>query len=405
MKHALENIRILDLSRVLAGPCCTQILGDLGADIIKIERPHQGDDTRKWGPPFLKDDIGSDTEESAYYLSANRNKRSVAVDITTEEGQDIIHKLLEKSDVLIENFKVGNLAKYGLSYENIKARHPHIIYCSITGFGQNGALASEPGYDFLAQAMGGLMAITGEKGGAPMKAGVALSDVMTGHYAAIGILAALQSRAQTGTGQHIDLSLLDCTLAGMTNIAQYYLTAGKPAPRQGNAHSTIVPYQAFATKDGHIIIAVGNDRQFTRFCDHIGQSAWAQDARFATNQKRVANRDILLPEIEAIIAQKESATWLAGLREADVPCGPVNDMAQAFAEPQVQERDMQIQMKHSATSEDIDLVGSPLKLSNTPVSYRHAPPTNGQHTDTLLKELLGMDEDNIDMLRKKDVIA
>jgi crotonobetainyl-CoA:carnitine CoA-transferase CaiB-like acyl-CoA transferase len=405
MKHALENIRILDLSRVLAGPCCTQILGDLGADIIKIERPHQGDDTRKWGPPFLKDDSGSDTEESAYYLSANRNKRSVAVDITTEEGQDIIHKLLEKSDVLIENFKVGNLAKYGLSYEDIKARHPHIIYCSITGFGQNGALASEPGYDFLAQAMGGLMAITGEKDGAPMKAGVALSDVMTGHYAAIGILAALQSRAQTGTGQHIDLSLLDCTLAGMTNIAQYYLTAGKPAPRQGNAHSTIVPYQAFATKDGHIIIAVGNDRQFTRFCDHIGQSAWAQDARFATNQKRVANRDILLPEIEAIIAQKESATWLAGLREADVPCGPVNDMAQAFAEPQVQERDMQIQMKHSATSEDIDLVGSPLKLSNTPVSYRHAPPTNGQHTDTLLKELLGMDEDNIDMLRKKDVIA
>ncbi len=405
MKHALENIRILDLSRVLAGPCCTQILGDLGADIIKVERPNQGDDTRKWGPPFLKDSNGDDTEESAYYLSANRNKRSIAVDFTTADGQELIHKLLEKSDVLIENFKVGNLAKYGLSYEQIKTRHPHIIYCSITGFGQNGVLSSEPGYDFLAQAMGGLMAITGEKEGGPMKVGVALSDVMTGHYAAIGILAALQSRTHTNKGQHIDLSLLDCTLAGMTNIAQYYLTSGNLAKRQGNAHSTIVPYQAFATKDGHIIIAVGNDRQFTRLCDFIGKSEWAQDVRFATNQKRVANRETLIPAIEAIIAQKDSATWLAGLRDVDVPCGPVNDMAQAFDEPQVQERAMKINMTHSATGENIDLVGSPLKLSETPVTYRHAPPTNGEHTDMLLKELLGMDENNIDNLRKKDVIA
>ena len=282
-QNTLDNIRVLDLSRVLAGPSCTQILGDLGADIIKIERPGHGDDTRKWAPPYLKDTDGHDTNESAYYLSANRNKRSLAVDLTTEAGQDLIHKLLEKSDVLIENFKTGNLARYGLSYNQIKDRHPHLIYCSITGFGQNGPLSTEPGYDFLAQAMSGLMAITGEPDGEPMKIGVALSDVMTGLYAAVGILSALHARTTTGKGQHVDLALLDCTLAGMVNIAQYYLTSGNLAPRLGNAHSTIVPYQCFAASDGYLIIAVGNDRQFKRLADFIGKPEWTNDERFSTN--------------------------------------------------------------------------------------------------------------------------
>lgn len=408
MTGALSDIRILDLSRVLAGPVCTQIFGDLGADIIKIERPGtdgaQGDDTRRWGPPFLKDSAGQDTAESAYYLSANRNKRSITVDITTKDGQALIKSLLAKCDILIENFKVGGLEKYGLSYDKLKAEFPALIYCSITGFGQNGPLATEPGYDFLAQAMSGLMACTGEPDGAPMKAGVALSDIMTGHQAAIAILAALHHREKTGQGQYIDVSLLDSTIAAMTNIAQYYLTSGTPAPRLGNAHSTIVPYQAFAARDGYVILAVGNDRQFRRFCDYIDKSAWADDPRFATNSARIRYREPLIAELSGIMAQKTVDEWLEILREINVPGGPVNNMDHVFAEPQVKERDMAIEMKHPLSDEPVKLVGSPLKMSGTPVSYRHPPPTCGQHTDNILQEILGLSQDKINELKEKGIL-
>ncbi|MBU0800405.1 MAG: CoA transferase [Alphaproteobacteria bacterium] len=403
MSGALAGLRVVDLSRVLAGPVCTQILGDLGAEIIKIERPGQGDDTRKWGPPFLKDAEGNDTTESAYYLAANRNKQSVAVDITTPEGQDVIHQMLADADVLIENFKTGGLSKYGLGYAELKARYPRLVYCSITGFGQNGPLSSEPGYDFLAQAMSGLMAITGEVDGAPMKAGVALSDVMTGLYAAIGILAALQSRTATGMGQHVDVALLDCTIASLTNIAQYYLTAGTLAPRLGNAHSTIVPYQVFAAQDGFVIIAVGNDTQFGRLATFLGHPEWAQDPRFATNSARVKNRHILVPEIEAIMATQSTAHWVTSLQDVDVPVAPVNDMVQAFAMPQTQAREMRIEMNHDAAPAPVALVGSPLKLSGTPVSYRRAPPPCGRDTDEVLRGL-GLNDAAIADLRAKGII-
>ncbi len=282
MTKSLDGLKVLDLSRVLAGPYCTQMLGDLGAEIIKVEKPATanqpgGDDTRQWGPPFLKDDEGNDTSESAYYLSCNRNKKSVAIDIASADGQTLIHQLLEKSDIFIENFKPGGLTKYGLDYEQIKKRHPHIIYCAISGFGQTGPMASEPGYDFMAQGLAGLMACTGGADQPPTKAGVALSDIITGLNAAVGILAALHNRGETGKGQMVDVSLIDCTLASLTNIAQYYLTSGSPAPRIGNAHATIVPYNTFEARDGHVILAVGNDRQFKRFCDFVGKTEWAQD--------------------------------------------------------------------------------------------------------------------------------
>lgn len=404
VNQALDNIRIIDLSRVLAGPTCTQILGDLGADIIKIEKPGAGDDTRSWGPPYLKDKDGNNTGESAYYLSANRNKKSIAIDITKEEGQELIHKLLAQSDVLIQNFKVGGLDKYGLGYEQIKTKHPHLVYCAISGFGQNGPLASEPGYDFMAQAMGGLMACTGAPDGEPMKVGVALSDIMTGLYAAIGILSALHAREKTGEGQLVDLALVDCTLASLTNIAQYYLTSGKTAPRLGNAHSTIVPYQVFETSDGHIVIAIGNDGQFKRLCDCIKNPEWAEDEQYKTNPARVQNREILVPMISEIIKTKSAEEWIAEFREADVPCGPVNTMDQVFDMEQTQARDMQIQMQHGLTEEKIDLVGSPLKLSATPVQYKEAPPYLGQHTREILENLLQLSADEITKLDETNII-
>lgn len=403
MSSALDGIKILDLSRVLAGPACTQILGDLGAAVIKIERPGSGDDTRSWGPPFLKDTQGRDTNESAYYLSANRNKKSVAVDIATPEGQKIINALLAQSDVLIENFKTGGLKKYGLDFESVRRKHPHIVYCSITGFGQNGPLAAEPGYDFIAQAMGGLMAATGEPEGTPMKAGVALSDVITGLYAAIGILAALRAREQTGQGQHVDLALLDCTAASMVNLAQYYLTSGTTAARFGNAHSTIVPYETFESADGYIVIAVGNDAQFARFCTALCKAEWAGDARFKTNVARVKNRGTLVPMIAAALKSENTESWIEKLREANIPCGPVNTMDKVFALEQIQAREMEIEMKH-ARAESIRLVGSPLKLSDTPVTYKFAPPALGQHTAEVLGTMLGMGAEEIAGLAKKGVI-
>lgn len=401
---ALEGIRVTDLSRVLAGPSCTQILGDLGAEVIKIEKPGEGDDTRSWGPPYLKDKDGQDTTESAYYLSCNRNKKSLAIDIKQKDGQELIHQLLEKSDVLIENFKTGGLAKYGLDYESVKKRHPHIIYCSITGFGQNGPLSSEPGYDFIAQGMSGLMSITGEPGGEPMKVGVALSDIMTGLNATIGILAALNHRNKTGKGQHIDVALLDCSLAAMTNIAQYYLTSGKLAPRLGNAHSTIVPYQVFETKDGHIILAVGNNAQFKRLCDFLGKPDWANDPKYAANSARVANRTELVPMIAAEIIKQDTDYWLSSFADIDVPCGPVNSMDQTFDMDQIKARDMKIDMPHPYSAKPISLVGSPIKMSDTPPRYDLPPPPCGAHTENVLTEILNMSADDIAALKKKEII-
>lgn len=402
MPSSLKGLRVLDLSRVLAGPVCTQILGDLGADIIKIEKPGAGDDTRRWGPPFLTDENGKDTAESAYYLSCNRNKRSVAIDISKPEGQAIIRRLAHESDILIENFKVGGLEKYGLGYDQLKNDNPALIYCAISGFGQNGPLASEPGYDFMAQAMGGFMSATGAVDGEPMKAGVAIVDVMTGLYAAIGILSALHHRDQTGIGQMVDLALFDVTLASMTNLAQYYLTSGAVAARYGNAHSTIVPYQAFAAKDGHIVIAVGNDTQFARLAKLLGQD-WAHDPHFATNTSRVRNRAALVPKIARLIAEKETAHWVQALRDIDVPVGPVNTMEQAFAEPQATARDMTIAMPHPV-GENIQLVGSPLKLSATPVDYALPPPMLGQHTETVLRDILKLSDKDLGDLRAAGAI-
>lgn len=405
MTGPLSHIRVLDLSRILAGPFCTQILGDLGADVVKVERPGTGDDTRGWGPPYLTTDDGEETAESAYFLSANRNKRSVMIDIATQEGAKLIDGLLAQCDVLVENFRTGALARYGLDYASLSARHPHLIYCSITGFGQTGPMKDAPGYDFLVQGLGGLMAATGEKDAPPMKVGVALSDIMTGQYAAIGILSALVSRERTGKGQHIDLSLLDTTIANMGNIAQHVLTSGELPPRLGNAHASIVPYQVFATSDGHIILAVGNDTQFQRMCAAIGKEDWAADPRFATNSARVRNRDALLPQLSEICLRYNTEWWLQAMRLAGVPASPVNDMDQALSMEQVRARDMLIALPHKLTEDPIPLVGSPLKLSETPVSYRRAPPLGGQHSDEILEELLALPPELIEELRQKGIVA
>ena len=404
MGSALEDIVVLDLSRVLAGPVATQILGDLGARVIKIERPGNGDDTRSWGPPFQKDEEGNDTAESAYYLSCNRNKESVTVDISKPEGQKLIRALMAKSDIVIENFKVGSLKKYGLDYEQIKEEFPHLIYCAISGFGQNGPLASEPGYDFLAQALGGLMAYTGEPDGTPMKAGVALSDVMTGLYGVIGILSALHAREKTGKGQIVDVALLDVTIAGMTNLAQYYLTSGTAPPRVGNAHATIVPYQTFTTADGHLVIAVGNDGQFAHLCALLDQPELAKDERFEKNAGRVRHREDLTDILQKIISTKETGEWLSLFLENSIPAAPVNKMEDVFAMEQVKARGMSIKMPVNDTDHEIELVGSPLKLSGTPVSYRKAPPTLGADTNTVLKELLDLSAEELNALKADKVI-
>lgn len=400
----LGNIRVLDLSRVLAGPYCAQMLGDMGAEILKIEKPGIGDDTRSWGPPYLKDKNGEDTTESAYYLSCNRNKKSIAIDIATEKGQALIHDLLAHCDILIENFKTGGLKKYGLDYDQLKDKYPKLIYCSITGFGRNGPLASEPGYDFLAQGAAGLMAHTGAPGGEPTKAGVALSDIMTGLNACIGILGALHARTQTGKGQLIDVALTDCTLAAMTNIAQYYLTCGKIAPRVGNAHATIVPYQVFETLDGHIILAIGNDGQFAKFSSLAGHPEWASDPRFMKNKDRVKHREILVPLVSAIMKTRNDAEWLKACEEADIPCGPIHSMDKVFDWPQFQAREMKIQMQHALSPDPIDLVGSPLKFSQTPVRYERAPPFCGQDTEEVLRNLLKLERHEIDELKHNKVL-
>ncbi|MGO4723449.1 MULTISPECIES: CaiB/BaiF CoA transferase family protein [unclassified Inquilinus] len=386
---ALAGLKVLDLTRVLAGPSATQILGDLGADVVKVERPGVGDDTRKWGPPFLRDADGADTTESAYYLSANRNKRSIAIDFTQPEGRALLRRLVAEADVLVENYKLGDLARHGLGYDDLKDEFPGLIYCSITGFGQTGPYAPRAGYDYLIQAMGGIMSLTGPVDGEPMKVGVAVADLMTGTYATIGILAALDHRRRTGRGQLVDLALLDTQVAWLSNAGQYYLTSGVPTPRYGNGHPTIVPYQAFRASDEYLILAVGNDSQFAKFCDAAGRPDLAADPRFATNQSRVRNRDVLVPIVAGLIAEKSRGHWLETLERRQVPCGPINTIDQVFADPQVAAREMRIEMQHPLAPEPVALIGSPIKLSETPVTYRHAPPACGADGDAVLRDWLG----------------
>ena len=407
----LKGLRILDMSRILAGPTCTQILGDLGADVIKIERPGVGDDTRKWGPPYVKDSDGNDTSESAYYLCANRNKRSLTVDITKQEGQQIIRKLAVKCDVLIENYKVGGLKNYGLDYSAMKEEFPDLIYCSISGFGQTGPKSHRLGYDFMIQAMGGIMSVTGEPDGSPMKVGVGIADVMCGMYAAVSILAAVRHRNQSGNsaaggnGQHIDLSLLDSQAAWLINSGSNYLTSGDNQHRLGNAHPNIVPYQAFQTSDSFFVLAVGNEIQFRKFCEFAGAPELPEDPRFKTNTDRVKNRKILAPVLNELTQQNSTQFWLEGLEKLQVPCGPVNTIKDVFDDPQIQHREMEISMPHPLSGKgQVSLIGSPVKMSETPVSYRNAPPTLGQHTDEILEEVLGMDEDERRVLANNGVV-
>ncbi|MCZ6764308.1 MAG: CaiB/BaiF CoA-transferase family protein [Alphaproteobacteria bacterium] len=399
----LTGIRVLDLSRVLAGPSATQMLGDLGADVVKIERPGVGDDTRGWGPPYLKDEAGNETGEAAYYLSTNRNKRSVTVDISKEQGQELVRGLAAKSDVMIENFKVGALARYGLDFETVRADLPELIYCSISGFGQTGPRASEPGYDYLIQAMGGLMSLTGPQEGPPMRAGIAIADVMCGMNAVVAILAALFHRERTHEGQHIDLGLHDTQVGWLFNEALNYFTSGRVPQRLGNGHPNLVPYQLFATADGHVVLAVGNDRQFARYCAFAGMPELAEDSRFATMSARIENRDALVPILENIMLARDSATWIEGLTGLDIPCGPVRDLGEVFDDAQTAAREMAIEMPHPAAGR-VRLVGNPIKLSASPVTYRHPPPMLGQHTDEVLAELLELTDEKRRSLRAAHII-
>ena len=404
---ALEHLRVLDLTRVLAGPWCTQLLADLGADVVKVERPGSGDDTRAWGPPYLKDAGGRDTTEAAYYLSANRGKRSVTVDISKPEGQQLVRKLAAASDIVIENYKVGQLARYGLDYARLAADNPRLIYCSITGFGQDGPYKDRAGYDFIIQAMGGFMSITGERddlpGGGPQKAGVAVSDLMTGMYTTVAILAAVAQRERTGHGQYIDMALFDTMIAMLANMNMNYLTTGKAPGRAGNAHQNIVPYQVFAAADGHVVIAVGNDGQYAKFCEIAGRPDLATDPRFAKNAERVRNRAVLVPLLEAIVRERPAAFWAEKLEAAGVPCGPINSIAQAFADPQALARGLRIDLPHP-TAGTVSLVGMPIRMSASSPNYERPPPLLGQHTDEVLHELAGLHADEIAALRSRGVI-
>ncbi len=407
MSGALSHIRVLDLSRVLAGPWAGQILGDLGAEVIKVERPGTGDDTRHWGPPYVKDADGQDSREAAYFQSANRNKQSVTLDFTQAEGQRLVRELVKNCDVLLENFKVGGLAAYGLDYASLKALNPQLIYCSITGFGQDGPYAKRAGYDFMIQGLGGLMSLTGrpegEEGAGPMKVGVALTDILTGLYATVGVLAALNAREQTGLGQHIDVALLDVQVACLANQALNYLTTGVAPKRLGNAHPNIVPYQDFPSADGDFIIAVGNDGQFRKLCEVAGLPALADDPRFSSNQARVAHRTELIPLLRQATVFKTTAEWIAQLEAAGVPCGPINDLAQVFADPQVQARGLRIDLANGLGS-TTPQVASPLRLSETPVAYRNAPPLLGEHTEQVLSRHLGLNTEQIAAFRAAGVL-
>ncbi len=403
--QALAGLRVLDLSRILAGPTATQLLADLGAEVIKIERPGTGDDTRGWGPPFVLDAEGRETRESAYFLSANRGKHSVAVNIADPRGQVILQALAARADVLVENFKPGDLKRYGLDYATLQAVNPGLIYCSITGFGQTGPNAHRAGYDFLVQGEGGLMSLTGEADGPPTKAGVGIADVLCGMYAAVGILAAVQARHHTGLGQHIDLALMDAQVAMLINQGVGFLTDGQVPPRRGNDHPTIVPYGTFPASDGSFVLAIGNDAQFARFVAVVGAPGLATDPRFATNASRVRNRQVLVPLLSALTAGRPAAEWLALCAAQTIPAGPVNDLAQVFASPQVAARGMRVRMDHSgAGSGEVDLIGNPLHLSKTPVSYAKAPPTLGEDTMAVLARELGLDAEALRDLAAAGVI-
>jgi formyl-CoA transferase len=408
MPGPLAHLTVLDLSRVLAGPWCTQLLADLGATVIKIERPGTGDDTRAWGPPYLRDEAGRDTSEAAYYLACNRGKRSVAVDFTRPEGQAIVRDLARTADVLIENFKVGGLARYGLHYDAIRTVNPRLVYASITGFGQDGPYADRAGYDFIIQGMSGFMSVTGERddlpGGGPQKAGVAITDLMTGMYASTAILAALAHRDRTGEGQHIDACLLDSAVAMMAVMNMNYLVTGMVPGRAGNAHQNIVPYQVFACADGHLILAVGNDGQFARFCEAAGRDEWARDTRFATNAARVRHRDVLVPMIAQVIATRSQHDWLRSLESRGVPCGPINRLDQVFADPQVRAREMRRELSHPLAGR-VPQVVAPLKLSATPLDYPQAPPLLGEHTREVLGERLGLSPQRVVELAAAGVIG
>ncbi len=407
MAGPLSHIRVLDLSRVLAGPWAGQTLADLGAEVLKVERPGAGDDTRSWGPPFLADREGRPTSDAAYFLAANRGKKSVTIDFTQPEGQELVRRLASESDIVLENFKVGGLAKYGLDYPSIRAINPAVIYCSITGFGQTGPYRNRAGYDFLIQGMGGLMSVTGEPdelpGGGPVKTGVAIVDIFTGMYAATSVLAALAHRERTGEGEYIDLALLDVQVATLANQATNYLVSGSSPVRLGNAHPNIVPYQALATSDGHIILAVGNDAQFARFCAVADRPELAEDERFRSNADRVHNRAELIAIIMEVLKQRTRAEWIAALEEAGVPCGPINTIAEVFANPQVQSRGMRIDVPHTGAGH-IPLVGSPMKFSWSPLNDRQAPPQLGEHNDEILKGMLGLADEELERLRGTGII-
>ena len=404
MTGPLKGFRVLDLSRILAGPWASQMLADLGAEVIKIERPGSGDDTRGWGPPFMPDQTGAPTGESAYFHGANRGKFSVCIDIAQAKGQALVRELACHCDVLIENFKLGGLRKYGLDYEALHALNARLVYCSITGFGQDGPYAERAGYDFMIQAMGGIMSVTGEADGQPMKIGVALADILTGLYAANAIQAALMHQRATGEGQHVDMALLDVHVATLANQTMNYLATGVNPERLGNAHPNIVPYQAFETADGYIILAIGNDGQFRRFCELAGRAELARDTRFERNSERARHRDQLIPQVEEIMAQKSSAAWLEALNQRGIPCGSINNLEQVFADPQVRHRGLRLELDHPVAGR-VASVATPIRLSQTPVSYERAPPTLGQHTDEVLKALLELEQAHLDDLRVRAVIA
>jgi crotonobetainyl-CoA:carnitine CoA-transferase CaiB-like acyl-CoA transferase len=407
MPGTLEGIRVLDLTRVLAGPMAMQTLADLGAEVIKIERPGTGDDSRGWGPPFLETAQGGQTPDSTYFASCNRGKKSVTLDISKPEAQEIVRRLAMQCDVLAENYKVGDLERYGLAYARLRALNPRLVYCSITGYGQSGPYSARAGYDPIVQAMGGLMSVTGQAdgvpGAGPLRVGVAVTDMMTAIFAVSGILAALLHRDRSGEGQHIDLALLDVQVASLINIAQAYLSAGIVAQRNGNAHPSVVPSQAFDCADGQVMLATGNDSQFAKLCEAVGRPELARDPRFARNEARVRNQALVISTLEPLLRDKPMGYWTDKLARAGVPCGPINDIARVFEDAQVRHRGMRIEMAHPLAGM-LPLVGSPLRLSATPVEYRLPPPLLGQHTDEVLSGLLGIQDDELDRLRHSGVV-
>ncbi len=403
----LSGIRVLDLSRILAGPWAAQTLADLGAEVIKVERPGAGDDTRVWGPPFLNDAQTGERADAAYFLTCNRGKQSITVDFTQEEGAQLIKSLVKKCDILIENFKVGGLKKYGLDYASLKAIHPGLIYCSITGFGQTGPYAERPGYDFLIQAMGGLMSITGERddkaGGGPQKVGVAITDVMTGLYSTVGILSALRVKERTGEGQHLDMALMDVQVAALANQASSYLVTGVSPVRLGNEHPSITPYQSLPASDGYFILAIGNDSQFKSFCQAAGHPELSSDPRFLTNKDRVTHRDQLTPLLEEITRTRRIDDWTLIMERAGVPCGPINTLERVFADPQVQARELRVDIPHAQYG-SVPSVASPIRLSKTPIQYDKAPPQLGEHNQAILQGLLGLSPEDVEKLQDNGIV-